>query len=226
MTHELIDRIVRQANPVPDLTVLGSVPASVLQMDRRTEVQTQNRIEMEPEGKPPKRHVWLAIAAIAVILIGALLLLRSEPEPQVVDQPVVTATTTAAPVTTAEVITTTSQPADAVPAELLGVWYVDEGNQGITRLTLSGNSYSFPQFGAGGRISVTGELAQLSDDLTCPSLAETDSEILREAMGIYRWSIQGTTLMFTPVGPDDCSAREGLLTAGPYTRNSNGQPDG
>ena len=79
MTHELIDRIVRQANPVPDLTVLGSVPASVLQMEGRTEVQTQNRIEMEPEGKPPKRHVWLAIAAMAVILIGALLLLRSEP---------------------------------------------------------------------------------------------------------------------------------------------------
>jgi hypothetical protein len=224
MTHDLIDRMVRQANPVPDPKVLEPV-ASVLDLQRRTEVQTDNRIEMEPKGKPSKRHVWLAIAAIAVILIGALLLLRSQPEPQVVDQPVVTPTTTAAPVTTAEVITTTSQPADAVPAELLGVWYVDEGAFGISRLILHGNTYTMPP-GAGGQISVTGELVQFSGDLTCPSLAGADSVTLREATGIYRWSVQGTTLTFTPVEPDDCSAREVALTKTPYTRNSDGQPDG
>jgi hypothetical protein len=224
MTHDLIDRMVRQANPVPDPKVLEPV-ASVLDLRRRTEVQTDNRIEMEPEGKPPKRNVWLAIAAMAVMLIGALLLLRSEPERQVVDQPVVTATTTASPVTTAEVITTTSQPADAVPAELEGVWYVDQGAFGVARLILRENSYSMPP-GAGGQISVTGELIQFSGDLTCPSLAEADPEILQEATGVYRWSIQGTTLMFTPVEPDDCSAREVELTRNPYTRNANGQPDG
>lgn len=226
MTHDLIDRMVRQANPVPDLKVLEAAPASVLELQRRTEMQTQNQIEVDPQSNGPNWNLWLAIAAIAAVVIGALFLLRSQPSAPVVDQPEVTATSPPAPATTVQAIATTIAPSvGAVPTELEGVWYVDEGNQGITRLILRGNSYSFPQFGAGGRISVTGESAQLSDELACPSLAETDPAIHREAMGIYRWSIQGTTLTFTPVEPDDCSAREDLFTASPYTRNSNGQPD-
>ncbi len=225
MTHDLIDRMVRQANPVPDLKVLEAAPASVLELQRRTDMQTENQIEVDPQSNGPNWNLWLAIAAIAAVVIGALFLLRPGPTAPVVDQPEVPATTTPIETTTPpEAATTVTQAADAVPPELEGVWYVDEGNQGITRLVLGANSYSFPQFGAGGRISVTGELAQLSDDLTCPSLAETDPVILREAMGLYRWSIQGTTLTFTAVEPDDCSARESLFAA-PFTRNSNGQPD-
>ena len=200
MTHDLIDRIVRQANPVPDMTVLESAPASVLELDRRTEVQTQ--VETEPETTKPRRNVVLAIAAIAVVVIGGLLFLRPLTNQTVVNQPddpVITTPTSAPP-------PTTSQPQGAAPQELEGVWLRDEGNQGVTRLVLRGNSYSFPQAPEGGRISVDGDLIEFSNGTYC------------DFVGTYRWSIQGETLTFTPVEPDQCLPRQGMLIFGPFTR--------
>ena len=62
MTLDQIDQMVRQANPVPDLTVLEPVDASVLMLDqqRRTEMQTHDRVEVDqvprgPETKPLHR---------------------------------------------------------------------------------------------------------------------------------------------------------------------------
>jgi hypothetical protein len=210
MTHDLIDRMVRQANPVPDPKVLEPM-ASVLDLQRRTEVQTQNRIELEPESKPPRRNVLIAIAAIVAVILGLLFFLRAEDtDRQVVDQPEIIVTTTAS-----DVVTTTSPAANAAPSELEGVWYIDEGNQGISRLVIRGNTYSWPQVpGAGGQIWVTGDLIEVSNaPADCPGV------------GIYRWSIEGTTLTFTPVQADDCNQRQGRFTAGLFTRNSTGQPD-
>jgi hypothetical protein len=102
-------------------------------------------------------------------------------------------------VTTAAAATSTPAPADAVPEELAGTWKVDEG-QGVTnRLTLRGNSYSW-SFGAGGRVSVDGDVIEFSDAIdqaACPG------------SGSYRWQIEGDILTFTLLGPpDDCSVRQ------------------
>jgi hypothetical protein len=106
--------------------------------------------------------------------------------------------------TTALVTSTTLSP-DAAPEELAGTWKVDEG-QGVTnRLTLRGNSYSW-DFGAGGRISVEGDVIEFSnalDQLTCPG------------SGRYRWQIEGDTLTFTLLeSGDDCSVRRAHFAGG------------
>jgi hypothetical protein len=78
MTHDQIDRIVRQANPVPDLKALEPVDASVLVLDqqRRTEMQTHDRIEVDHEPEKPRYGTLIGIAAAAAIVIGVLILFR------------------------------------------------------------------------------------------------------------------------------------------------------
>ncbi|HUP15778.1 MAG TPA: hypothetical protein VM848_06990 [Acidimicrobiia bacterium] len=78
MTLDQIDQMVRQANPVPDLTVLEPVDASVLVIDqqRRTEMQTHNRVEVDQEQEKPRLGLLVGMAAAAAIVIGALVLLQ------------------------------------------------------------------------------------------------------------------------------------------------------
>ena len=91
MTHDQIDRMVRQANPVPDLKALEPVDASVLDQQRRTEMQTHDRVTVDQEPEKPRRGVLIGIAAAAVIAIGALILFQpTDGAPVAVEPPVVT----------------------------------------------------------------------------------------------------------------------------------------
>jgi hypothetical protein len=78
MTLDQIDQMVRQANPVPDLTVLEPVDASVLVFDqqRRMEMQTHDRVEVDQEPEKSRRGLLVGIAAAAVIVIGVLIFAR------------------------------------------------------------------------------------------------------------------------------------------------------
>lgn len=95
MTIQQVDRMVRQANPVPDLSALEPIDASVLQEQRRTDMQTHDRVIVDDEGGEPKRgrNILIGIAATAAIIISALLLLRPLTEdPPVAGQPTASAT--------------------------------------------------------------------------------------------------------------------------------------
>ncbi len=75
MTHDQIDRMVRKANPLPDLNALEPVGVPVLAtpLERRTEMQIDDRPGTEVQ---PDRNRWrgplVGIAAAAVILIAGL----------------------------------------------------------------------------------------------------------------------------------------------------------
>jgi len=90
-----MDRIVRQANPVPDMMALDSIGPSVLLLDeQRSEgMQTQKRVDIDPGPKPPRRNWTIGIAAAAaVIIVGEVLMVSradSGPAP-VTDEPVAT----------------------------------------------------------------------------------------------------------------------------------------
>lgn len=83
MTLDQIDQMVRQANPVPDLTVLEPVDASVLVFDqrRRTEMQTHERVEVDQERQEPGRRLLIGIAAAVAIVVGVLVLVRPMDSP-------------------------------------------------------------------------------------------------------------------------------------------------
>lgn len=91
MTLDQIDRLVRRANPVPNLTALEPLDAPVLIEQRRTEMQTHDRVIIDDEGGEPTqgRNLLIGIAAAAAIILGALLLLRplTSDEPVADDQP-------------------------------------------------------------------------------------------------------------------------------------------
>ena len=77
MTHDQIDRMVRKANPLPDPGILGAVDAPVLTtpLERRTDMQTDNREVTESGGQNRRRGPLVGIAAAAVILIGGAIFL-------------------------------------------------------------------------------------------------------------------------------------------------------
>jgi hypothetical protein len=79
MTLEQIDRMVRQANPVPDLKALEPVDASVLVLDqqRRTEMQTNDRVEVDQGQQKPVRGFLVGIAAVAAVVVGIVILFQS-----------------------------------------------------------------------------------------------------------------------------------------------------
>ncbi|HKY48107.1 MAG TPA: hypothetical protein VJQ79_09040, partial [Acidimicrobiia bacterium] len=78
MTLDQIDQMVRQANPVPDLTVLEPVDASVLVLNqqRRTDMQTHDRVEVDQDQDQSKRGLLVGIAAAAAIVVGVLVWVR------------------------------------------------------------------------------------------------------------------------------------------------------
>ena len=90
MTLDQIDQMVRQANPVPDLTVLEPVDASVLVFDqqRRIEMQTHDRVEVEQEEEKSRWGSLVGIAAIVAIVVGVLVWIRPVVAPVAADQPV------------------------------------------------------------------------------------------------------------------------------------------
>lgn len=77
MTHDQIDRLARQANPVPDLSVLEPLDASqfVPPKQRTTDMRTdQVVIDRQPDRR--RYGVLIGIAATVAIVIGILVLIR------------------------------------------------------------------------------------------------------------------------------------------------------
>ncbi|HEU5113572.1 MAG TPA: hypothetical protein VFU96_09650 [Acidimicrobiia bacterium] len=77
MTHDQIDRMVRKANPLPDPTALELVDVPVLMtpLERRTEMQIDDRPGNEVQAdRNRRRGPIVGIAAAAVILIAGLVL--------------------------------------------------------------------------------------------------------------------------------------------------------
>jgi|GEM_PF-3058678 hypothetical protein len=75
MTHEQIREMVRRVNPIPDPTMLEIVDVPVLTtpLERRTEMQIDDRPGTEVQADPNRRRGPLVgIAAAAVILIAGL----------------------------------------------------------------------------------------------------------------------------------------------------------
>jgi hypothetical protein len=76
MTHDQIDRMVRKANPLPDPTALEPVEVPVLAtpLERRTEMQIDDRpTEVQPD-RNRRRGPIVGIAAAAMILVAGLVL--------------------------------------------------------------------------------------------------------------------------------------------------------
>ena len=88
MTLDQIDQMVRKANPVPDLKVLEPVDASVLVLDqqRRTEMQTHDRGEVDQGKEKAGRGLLIGIAAVAAIVVGVLVLVQPLDNAKVADQ--------------------------------------------------------------------------------------------------------------------------------------------
>ena len=80
MTLDRIDRLVREANPVPDPAALESLDASVLPLDhaRRTEMHTLEHTPPAAVTTPPRRRVLIAVAvAAALVVVLALVAVES-----------------------------------------------------------------------------------------------------------------------------------------------------
>jgi hypothetical protein len=87
MTLDHIDRMVRQANPVPDLRLLESAGSSVPDQRGRTDMQTDDRIVTETrEQTRPRRGRLAWAAAVAAVIFGVLVLFRPANEIPVTDQ--------------------------------------------------------------------------------------------------------------------------------------------
>jgi len=94
MTLDQIDQMVRKANPVPDLKVLEPVDASVLVLDqqRRTEMQTHDRVVVDQGKEKAGRGLLIGIAAVAAIVVGVLVLFQPFDDAPVAGQPAEIAT--------------------------------------------------------------------------------------------------------------------------------------
>ena len=88
MTIEQIDRMVREANPVPDLRALEPVDLSDLRFtqQRSEDVQTQDKIDLDREPDRGNRGLWIGVAAAVLVLIGALIYFQGREEAPVVTQ--------------------------------------------------------------------------------------------------------------------------------------------
>ncbi|HWB90050.1 MAG TPA: hypothetical protein VG872_12695 [Acidimicrobiia bacterium] len=87
MTHDQIDRLVRQANPVADLKALEPVDTSALLVarQRRMRMQTNDRIQVDQEPGKPKRGLFMGIAAVVAMIIGAVIIFQMTDETPVAD---------------------------------------------------------------------------------------------------------------------------------------------
>ena len=92
MTHDQIDRMVRQANPVADLSVFEPVDTSVLLDEQgRMEMQTDDRVQLDRGPEKTPRKVLVAIAAAVAVVLGGLIVFQLTGEDTVADAPAHTA---------------------------------------------------------------------------------------------------------------------------------------
>jgi hypothetical protein len=79
MTIEQIDRVVREANPVPDLSGLASVDLPDLRVTQRRsgDMQTKDNERVESKPGPPSRRILVGTIATVVLLIAAVIILQN-----------------------------------------------------------------------------------------------------------------------------------------------------
>jgi hypothetical protein len=82
MTHDLIDRLVRPANPVPDPKMLGDVDVSALHVEWKEEMQTQ-KVEVDRAEESREGGLLIGIAAALVVVIGGLVVFQMTDTPEV-----------------------------------------------------------------------------------------------------------------------------------------------
>ena len=78
MRHDVIDRLVRPANPVPDPQLLGADVVSIVDERERKEMQ-QQRLETdhEVESSGNRRVPWIGIAAAIVLVVGGFVVFQA-----------------------------------------------------------------------------------------------------------------------------------------------------
>ncbi|HWL48987.1 MAG TPA: hypothetical protein VNT92_03860 [Acidimicrobiia bacterium] len=83
MTHDQIREMVRRVNPIPDpSTLIVETPVPTTPLERRTDMQTDDRVVAEGGDKSRLRGPLVGIAAAAVILVaGAVYLLTNDDPP-------------------------------------------------------------------------------------------------------------------------------------------------
>jgi hypothetical protein len=74
--------MVRRVNPIPDPNMLETVDAPVLVTERRTDMQTDDRVEVNGGGQSRWRGPLVGIAAaVAVLIAGSIFLLTNDDPP-------------------------------------------------------------------------------------------------------------------------------------------------
>ncbi len=86
MTYEVIDRLVRPANPVPDPRMLEPVDVSVLQYERREDMPTLEPIQVDSVEESSGRGWLVGAAAAFVVVISAVVLFQMTGDSEVASQ--------------------------------------------------------------------------------------------------------------------------------------------
>ena len=116
MTQEEIERLVREANPVPDMTALEPVDVSLLVLDEQRRTEMPNN-EKGPE--PERRNITLiGVAAAALLVIAGIVAIGLLNDPPVAAPATTIVTTTDAPATSTTDVTTTSAPVGSMDTVL------------------------------------------------------------------------------------------------------------
>ncbi|HEU4319584.1 MAG TPA: hypothetical protein VFS66_05845 [Acidimicrobiia bacterium] len=87
MSYDVIDRLVRPANPVPDPTMLKPVDFSVLPVHRKEDMQREQVEVDHVEETGVRRRGWIGIAAALVVLLGGLVLFQMANQDDVASEP-------------------------------------------------------------------------------------------------------------------------------------------
>jgi hypothetical protein len=82
MSYDVIDRLVRPANPVPDPRMLEPVDTSALHVQRSEEMQTQ-QVEVDQVPEKKGRGILIGIAAAVVLVVGGLVLFQMTDQEEV-----------------------------------------------------------------------------------------------------------------------------------------------
>ncbi len=134
MTPEQIERLIWEANPVPDVNALEPLDVSLLVLEprRRTDMPSNDRVETEPGTQKRRTGTLTGVTAAALLVIGGLVaigLLNREP--------VAAPTTTAVTTTTTPATTTTDAPTTTALAGPKEAEMFPAGQGPGTTLTLS-----------------------------------------------------------------------------------------
>ena len=77
MTHDQVRQLVRRVNPIPDVSMLETVDAPVLELERSKDVQVDERPLAESRKDNRWRGPVIGIAAAAAVLIGGLIYINT-----------------------------------------------------------------------------------------------------------------------------------------------------